>query len=160
MLSTNLWKQKTVILTSLTSKEPPGSIIIRSPWSNPSKHKLMMGLLLPCSETEGLFILQISQDFDNKDLILITADDIVYRTCEITVSLLCLAIKHALHCTFCCSWYWMNWGTTISYLHVLCLKTLLQVEQSQAGLKSLSFSEKTVNQIRENFLSIEKYVKN
>ncbi|XP_073226473.1 exocyst complex component SEC6 isoform X2 [Cicer arietinum] len=31
-----------------------------------------------------------------------------------------------------------------------------QVEQSQAGLKSLSFSEKTINQLRENFLSIEK----
>ncbi|KAI5391620.1 SNARE-binding exocyst subunit S6 [Lathyrus oleraceus] len=30
-----------------------------------------------------------------------------------------------------------------------------QVEQSQAGLKSLSFSEKTINQLRENFLSIE-----
>ncbi|TKY63726.1 Exocyst complex component SEC6 [Spatholobus suberectus] len=31
-----------------------------------------------------------------------------------------------------------------------------QVEQSQAGLKSLSFSEKTINQLRENFVSIEK----
>ncbi|KAL5180906.1 Exocyst complex component SEC6 [Glycine soja] len=30
-----------------------------------------------------------------------------------------------------------------------------QVEQSQAGLKSLSFSEKTINQLRENFVSIE-----
>jgi exocyst complex component 3 len=37
---------------------------------------------------------------------------------------------------------------------------MLQVEQSQAGLKSLSFSEKTINQLRENFLSIEKYVIN
>ncbi|RDX71638.1 Exocyst complex component SEC6, partial [Mucuna pruriens] len=35
-------------------------------------------------------------------------------------------------------------------------KTLLQVEQSQAGLKSLSFSEKTINQLRDNFVSIEK----
>ncbi|XP_019413792.1 PREDICTED: exocyst complex component SEC6-like isoform X2 [Lupinus angustifolius] len=31
-----------------------------------------------------------------------------------------------------------------------------QVEQAQAGLKSLSLSEKSVNQLRENFLSIEK----
>lgn len=31
-----------------------------------------------------------------------------------------------------------------------------QVEQAQAGLKSLSLSEKTVNQLRENFVSIEK----
>ena len=38
--------------------------------------------------------------------------------------------------------------------------TLLQVEQAQAGLKSLSLSEKTINQLRENFVSIEKYVKN
>ncbi|KAG5070942.1 hypothetical protein JHK86_006153 [Glycine max] len=30
-----------------------------------------------------------------------------------------------------------------------------QVEQSQAGLKSLSFSERTINQLRENFVSIE-----
>lgn len=30
-----------------------------------------------------------------------------------------------------------------------------QVEKSQAGLKSLSFSEKTINQLRENFLAIE-----
>lgn len=39
-------------------------------------------------------------------------------------------------------------------------KILLQVEQSQAGLKSLSLSEKTINQLRENFVSIEKYVRN
>ncbi|XP_047178622.1 exocyst complex component SEC6-like [Vigna umbellata] len=31
-----------------------------------------------------------------------------------------------------------------------------QVEQSQAGLKSLSLSENTINQLRENFVSIEK----
>lgn len=31
-----------------------------------------------------------------------------------------------------------------------------QVEQAQAGLKSLSSSQKTINQIRENFISIEK----
>ncbi|KAF1884685.1 hypothetical protein Lal_00028569 [Lupinus albus] len=31
-----------------------------------------------------------------------------------------------------------------------------QVEQAQAGLKSLSLSEKSVNQLRENFVSIEK----
>ncbi|KNA18126.1 hypothetical protein SOVF_073680 [Spinacia oleracea] len=31
-----------------------------------------------------------------------------------------------------------------------------QVEQAQSGLKSLSLSEKTVNQLRENFVSIEK----
>lgn len=39
-------------------------------------------------------------------------------------------------------------------------KILLQVEQSQAGLKSLSLSENTINQLRENFVSIEKYVRN
>ncbi|CAK9313314.1 unnamed protein product [Citrullus colocynthis] len=31
-----------------------------------------------------------------------------------------------------------------------------QVEQAQAGLESLSLSEKTINQLRENFISIEK----
>ncbi|XP_060198749.1 exocyst complex component SEC6 [Lycium barbarum] len=31
-----------------------------------------------------------------------------------------------------------------------------QVEQAQAGLQSLSLSQKTINQLRENFLSIEK----
>ncbi|CAN4116383.1 unnamed protein product [Withania somnifera] len=31
-----------------------------------------------------------------------------------------------------------------------------QVEQAQAGLQSLSSSQKTINQLRENFLSIEK----
>ncbi|POO00277.1 Exocyst complex component Sec [Trema orientale] len=31
-----------------------------------------------------------------------------------------------------------------------------QVEQAQAGLESLSLSEKTINQLRENFVSIEK----
>lgn len=34
----------------------------------------------------------------------------------------------------------------------------MQVEQAQAGLESLSSSEKTVNQLRENFVSIEMYV--
>lgn len=33
----------------------------------------------------------------------------------------------------------------------------MQVEQAQAGLESLSSSEKTVNQLRENFVSIEMY---
>lgn len=32
-----------------------------------------------------------------------------------------------------------------------------QVEQAQAGLESLSLSQKTISQLRENFLSIEKY---
>ncbi|KAF7827064.1 exocyst complex component SEC6 [Senna tora] len=32
-----------------------------------------------------------------------------------------------------------------------------QVEQAQAGLESLNLSQKTVNQLRENFVSIEKY---
>uniref|UniRef100_A0A9I9DL06 Exocyst complex component SEC6 n=1 Tax=Cucumis melo TaxID=3656 RepID=A0A9I9DL06_CUCME len=32
-----------------------------------------------------------------------------------------------------------------------------QVEQAQAGLESLSLSEKTIDQLRENFISIEKY---
>uniref|UniRef100_A0A6N2LSB8 Uncharacterized protein n=2 Tax=Salix viminalis TaxID=40686 RepID=A0A6N2LSB8_SALVM len=31
-----------------------------------------------------------------------------------------------------------------------------QVEQAQSGLESLSFSQKTINQLRENFISIEK----
>ncbi|EXB57745.1 hypothetical protein L484_006858 [Morus notabilis] len=31
-----------------------------------------------------------------------------------------------------------------------------QVEQAQAGLESLAFSEKTINHLRDNFLSIEK----
>ncbi|XP_021893694.1 exocyst complex component SEC6-like [Carica papaya] len=31
-----------------------------------------------------------------------------------------------------------------------------QVEQAQAGLESLSLSQKTINQLRENFISIEK----
>ena len=35
---------------------------------------------------------------------------------------------------------------------------ILQVEQAQAGLESLSSSEKTIDQLRENFVSIEKYV--
>ncbi|KAJ9555942.1 hypothetical protein OSB04_010556 [Centaurea solstitialis] len=33
-----------------------------------------------------------------------------------------------------------------------------QVEQAQAGLKSLASSEKTVNQLRENFVSIDRYI--
>jgi len=32
-----------------------------------------------------------------------------------------------------------------------------QVEQAQAGLESLSLSQKTINQLRENFIAIEKY---
>ena len=35
---------------------------------------------------------------------------------------------------------------------------ILQVEQAQAGLESLSLSEKTIDQLRGNFVSIEKYV--
>ena len=34
----------------------------------------------------------------------------------------------------------------------------LQVEQAEAGLESLSSSEKTIDHLRENFVSIEKYV--
>lgn len=37
---------------------------------------------------------------------------------------------------------------------------LLQVEQAQAGLESLNLSQKTVSQLRENFVSIERYVNN
>ncbi|GAB2297283.1 SNARE-binding exocyst subunit S6 [Dionaea muscipula] len=33
-----------------------------------------------------------------------------------------------------------------------------QVEQAQAGLDSLSLSQKTITQLRDNFISIEKYV--
>ena len=33
----------------------------------------------------------------------------------------------------------------------------VQVEQAQSGLESLSLSHKTINQLRENFISIEKY---
>ncbi|XP_024976403.1 exocyst complex component SEC6-like [Cynara cardunculus var. scolymus] len=33
-----------------------------------------------------------------------------------------------------------------------------QVEQAQAGLKALGSSEKTVNQLRENFVSIDRYI--
>ncbi|KAJ4701194.1 Exocyst complex component SEC6 [Melia azedarach] len=32
-----------------------------------------------------------------------------------------------------------------------------QIEQAQAGLKSLTLSEKTINQLRDNFISIERY---
>lgn len=32
-----------------------------------------------------------------------------------------------------------------------------QVEKAQAGLDSLNLSEKTINELRENFISIEKY---
>lgn len=35
----------------------------------------------------------------------------------------------------------------------------MQVEQAEAGLQSLNLSQKTINQLRENFLSIEKYNK-
>lgn len=34
----------------------------------------------------------------------------------------------------------------------------LQVEQAQAGLESLALSQKTIHQLHENFISIEKYV--
>lgn len=34
---------------------------------------------------------------------------------------------------------------------------MIQVEQAQAGLKSLNWSQKTINQLRENFSNIEKY---
>lgn len=34
----------------------------------------------------------------------------------------------------------------------------MQVEQAEAGLESLSLSQKSINQLRENFISIEKYV--
>ncbi|KAA8522542.1 hypothetical protein F0562_013097 [Nyssa sinensis] len=33
-----------------------------------------------------------------------------------------------------------------------------QVEQAQVGLESLSLPQKTINELRENFISIEKYV--
>lgn len=35
----------------------------------------------------------------------------------------------------------------------------IQVEQAQAGLESLSLSQKTINELRENFVGIEKYDK-
>lgn len=34
----------------------------------------------------------------------------------------------------------------------------IQVEQAQAGLEAISSSQKTINQLRENFLSIERCV--
>lgn len=33
-----------------------------------------------------------------------------------------------------------------------------QVEQAQAGLKALASSEKNVNQLRQNFVNIERYI--
>ena len=33
-----------------------------------------------------------------------------------------------------------------------------QVEQAEAGLESLSSSEKTIYELRDNFISIDKYV--
>lgn len=35
--------------------------------------------------------------------------------------------------------------------------TFLQVELAQAGIESLALSQKTINELRGNFVSIEKY---
>jgi len=34
----------------------------------------------------------------------------------------------------------------------------MKVEQAQSGLESLALSQKTISQLRQNFISIEKYV--
>lgn len=102
----------------------------------------------------------MSQYLDNRDLILTTTDGIVYRICEITMS---LCLDHQT-CISSCNLLFLilielGHHNLISSC-ALHKNTLLQVEQAQAGLKSLSSSEKTINQLRENFVSIEKYVKN